>query len=80
VRPIKTPVRPPQSNAHCQQFFETIRSECLDHLISDQRAVVQAGFVDYLVSCSIAAGIIYCGTSNACQRKNFFDSPYAPPL
>jgi transposase InsO family protein len=34
VRPIRTPVRAPKANAHCERLIGTIRRECLDYLIA----------------------------------------------
>lgn len=33
VRPVRTPVRSPKANAHCERLIGTIRRECLDYLI-----------------------------------------------
>lgn len=33
VRVVKTPVRTPQANAHCERFIGTARRECLDWII-----------------------------------------------
>jgi putative transposase len=33
VRVLKTPVRAPKANAHCERLIGTIRRECLDYLI-----------------------------------------------
>jgi len=30
---LKTPVRAPQTNAHCERFIGTARRECLDWVI-----------------------------------------------
>src|SRR5262249_4702498 len=30
---LRTPVRAPQANAHCERLIGTIRRECLDYLI-----------------------------------------------
>ncbi len=30
IRPLKTPARAPQANAHCERFIGTARRECLD--------------------------------------------------
>ncbi len=33
LRALKTPVRSPQANAHCERLIGTIRRECLDFVI-----------------------------------------------
>ena len=33
LRVLKTPVRAPQANAHCERFIGTARRECLDWMI-----------------------------------------------
>ena len=33
LRVLKTPVRSPQANAHCERLIGTIRRECLDFVI-----------------------------------------------
>jgi putative transposase len=34
LRVLKTPVRAPQANAHCERFIGTARRECLDCMIA----------------------------------------------
>lgn len=50
ARVIKTAVRTPDMNAHCERFLRSVRAECLDHvIIADERHLrrVLLEYVDY---------------------------------
>jgi putative transposase len=48
VRVLKTPVRAPKANAHCERLIGTIRRECLDFLIPVGRAHLKRILLQYV--------------------------------
>jgi putative transposase len=55
LRVLKTPVRAPQANAHCERFIGTARRECLDWMLPlnepHLRRVVAEWMTDLAPSC-----------------------------
>jgi hypothetical protein len=39
LRVLKTPVRAPKANAHCERLIGTIRRDCLDFLIPETNVI-----------------------------------------
>ena len=46
LRVIRTPVRAPRANAHCERVIGTIRRECLDHLLILNQRHLEAVLVE----------------------------------
>ena len=49
VRVLKTPVRAPKANAHCERLIGSIRRECLDYLIPLGERHLQTILREYVI-------------------------------
>jgi hypothetical protein len=48
IRIVPTPIQAPNANAHCERWIQTVRQECLDHILIINEAHLRRVLIEFI--------------------------------